>query len=634
MSRPRRRPSRTHLARALACAGLLSLALLAPSSAGAAPAGSAARRGSTTAFQSGSEQITRFEVDLTIDPAGELLVEETIVYDFGFLSKHGIFRDIPVRFDYPKKADTDRVYPLDVVSVRTSEGTPGQYTTESFSQNGIGYDRIKIGDPDRTITGVHTYEITYRVRGALNAFSEHDELVWNAVGTQWPTIINDVSVQVAAPAAITAINCAQGSFGSNLPCDTASFDGDLASFAQTQLFPFQGLTFTVGLPKGVVPAPKPILEERWTVGRAFAVNGGTVGGAAAIGLAGFGAFFAAFGRKARDRRFKGGAVDQTFGTEGGADELTPVFVGTTETPVEFEPPDDLRPGQVGTLVDFKAHPLDVTATIVDLAVRKYLVIEEVETSSRWLRNDWKLTKLDKSDAKLLDYEKALLDGLFTSGDTVELSDLKQKFATRMAKVQKALTEDAKAQAWFTRDPGTAQLSTGCLGIVVLGLAIGVTVMLALWTSLGLLGIPLILLGLFWTYNARWAPARTAKGSALLRRTNGFRRFIEESEKERARFAERKNLFSEYLPFAVVFGATEKWAKAFAGLDGEPPDTSYWYRSTMPFEYVAFSHAMDGFATTTAGTLTSTPPSTSGSSGFSGGGGSSGGGGGGGGGGSW
>ncbi len=51
-----------------------------------------------------------------------------------------------------------------------------------------------------------------------------------------------------------------------------------------------------------------------------------------------------------------------------------------ETPVEFVPPDGLRPGQVGTLVDFEANPLDVTATIVDLAVRGYLVIEEVSTS--------------------------------------------------------------------------------------------------------------------------------------------------------------------------------------------------------------------------------------------------------------
>ncbi len=60
------------------------------------------------------------------------------------------------------------------------------------------------------------------------------------------------------------------------------------------------------------------------------------------------------------------------------------------------------------------------------------------------------------------------------------------------------------------------------------------------------------------------PRRTAKGYAVLRHVDGFRRFIDESEKERAQFAEKKNLFSEYLPYAIVFGATEKWAHAFAG----------------------------------------------------------------------
>jgi uncharacterized membrane protein len=81
----------------------------------------------------------------------------------------------------------------------------------------------------------------------------------------------------------------------------------------------------------------------------------------------------------------------------------------------------------------------------------------------------------------------------------------------------------------------------------------------------------------------------------------------------------------------VFGATDKWAKAFADL-GNEPDTSSWYVSQHAFNYAVFSSAIDGFATTSAGTLTSSPAS-SGSSGFSGGG-FSGGGGGGGGGGSW
>jgi uncharacterized membrane protein len=148
----------------------------------------------------------------------------------------------------------------------------------------------------------------------------------------------------------------------------------------------------------------------------------------------------------------------------------------------------------------------------------------------------------------------------------------------------------------------------------------------------LLGVPVIVGGILLLIAARWMPHRTAKGYATLRHTLGFKRFIDESEKRRAEFAERKNIFSEYLPYAVVFGATKQWARAFADLGDASPDTSSWYVSQHAFDYALFSSAIDGFAVTSAGTLTSAP-SSSGSSGFSGGG-FSGGGGGGGGGGSW
>ncbi len=593
--------------------------------------------GAGTASAGTSEGIRNYEIEMTIKKSGVLKVRETIDYDFGdfAVNKHGIFRKIPVRFDFAKKEDTDRVYEVDVVSVEGSEGTPDQFTTSEYREGSVGYLELKIGDPDTTVEGEHTYEIVYRVTGALNGFEDHDELYWNAVGDEWGVIIDRATATVDAPAGITQVACFTGAYGSTLPCERASSDGSTAGFAETDLFPFNAMTVVVAIPKGIVPTPKPILEERWTVGRAFEltpVSGGVAGG---LLLFGVGGYVLAFQRFGRDRRFQGSAVDQAFGTAEGPDEATPLIAGHTETPVEFVPPDNLRPGQIGTLVDFHANPLDVTATIVDLAVRKYLVIEEVPTESKWLKNDWKLTKLKDADDKLKDYEQTLLNGLFQGReDTVELSDLKYKFANRMGKVQKALDDDAKAQGWFVRDPSKACVSVGCLGMVIELVGIAVTVLLAAFTSYGLVGLPIILLGLVVMFSGVWAPARSAKGSAVLRRVNGFRRFIEESEQPRAEFAEKKNLFSEYLPYAIVFGAVDKWAKTFEALAGEPPDTSYWYRSNAPFQYMAFSSAMNGFTTTTAGTLTSSPPSTSGSSGFSSGGGFSGGGGGGGGGGSW
>jgi uncharacterized protein (TIGR04222 family) len=510
--------------------------------------------------------------------------------------------------------------------VQASAGTPAQYTVEDDGDN----QRIKIGDPDQVITGAHTYDITYRVRGALNAFADHDELVWNAVGTDWSVSIEQASAVVHAPATIQRVGCATGQYGSTLPCTAATSAGADATFAMAPLAPYEGMTFTVAIPKGaVVPSLKPILEERFSVTSAFRVTSATGGLAAAMLalLAGIVVFLVwKFGR---DRRYAGSAVDAAYGNDGAPEVRAPLR--EAETPVEFEPPDGLRPGQLGTLIDFEANPLDVTATIIDLAVRGYLKIEELDKEWYQRKHDWKLTKLDQP-GELHRYERTLYDGLFKDGDEVNLSDLHNKFAQRMGKVREQLMDDAMKKGWFARKPGTVKVLFALLGIFVLAVGVALTVLLAVSTHAGLLGIPVIIGGILLLIAARWMPQRTAKGYAVLRHAEGFKRFIDESEKRRAEFAERKNLFSEYLPFAVVFGATKKWAKAFADLGDEPPDTSSWYLSQHAFDYAVFSTAIDGFAVTTAGTLTSAP-SSSGSSGFSGGG-FSGGGGGGGGGGSW
>ena len=336
----------------------------------------------------------------------------------------------------------------------------------------------------------------------------------------------------------------------------------------------------------------------------------------------------------RDRRYAGSAVDAAYGpasgdkADGGPEVSAPLHEG--ETPVEFEPPEHLRPGELGTLIDFEAGTLDVTATIIDLAVRGYLKIEEVDKEWYQFKHDWTLTKLPK-EGELRQYERSLYSGLFKDGDEVKLSDLKNTFAARMSKVREELMDDAMSKGWFSRKPGTVKVLWGLLGILVLAGGVALTILLAAETHAALLGVPVIVGGILLLIASRWMPKRTAKGYAVLRHTLGFKRFIDESEKHRAQFAERANIFSEYLPYAVVFGATEKWAKAFEGL-ADDVDTSSWYVSQHAFNYAVFSSAIDGFAVTSAGTLTSSPAS-SGSSGFSGGG-FSGGGGGGGGGGSW
>jgi uncharacterized membrane protein len=577
------------------------------------------------AAQADVETIRSYDVAIEVRADDSLRITETIVYDFGSSEHHGIFRDVPTRLTYDDRYD--RVYPMDVESVTASQGTPADYDVSS--QPG-GITEIKIGDPDRTITGVHTYTIVYTVGAAMNGFDDDDELYWNAIGDQWSVIVEQATVVVSAPGTIIDAICFAGPAGSTTRCDRSKVKGSTARFAQSNLFPFQALTVAIALPKGVVAEPHPNLVEPWSFNRAFSrtpLTLGLSGGLFALLIAGS---VWLLWTRGRDRRYVGSPIDQTLGNPTGADQAVPLFESGT-APVEFAPPGDLRPGQVGTLIDERANTLDVTATIVDLAVRGFLTIEEIPKHGLFGKADWTLHRTDLADTELLTYEGTLLTGLFKDGNDPTLSSLKQVFAERLGKVEDQLYTDAVKRGWFSKRPDKVRASWYGRGVLVFVGGVVLTFVLAKWTRLGLVGVSVIVAGIMLTVAARWMPSRTSKGTAIARRIRGFRTVIETAETNMSRWAEEQNVFTRYLPYAIVFGCTEKWAKAFEGLQAMPPDTT-WYRSARPFIYADFARTLDDFSVTTGGTISSTP-SGSGSSGF-GGGGFSGGGGGGGGGGSW
>ena len=571
-----------------------------------------------------TEQIDGYDVSIELRTDGSLRITEVIDYDFGVTEHHGIFRDVPTRVHYD---DTyDRVYPLTVESVSASGGASADYTVE---QDG-SLTRIKIGDPDETISGEHTYTIVYTIEGATNGFGDHDELYWNAIGDTWAVSIDDVTVNVEAPGAITDSLCFQGPERSTLPCDGQKVRGSAATFRQQHLDPYSGVTIVLAFPKGVLNEPAPILEERWSLSSAFRLTPVTGGVSGALLLLIVGGAAVTLWRTGRDRRYRGSPIDQVMGNPTGEDEAVPIFDADTEAPVEFAPPDDMRPGQMGTLVDEQANTLDVSATIVDLAVRGFLMIQEIPKEGWFGKPDWTLIKLEESETGLLTYERRLLNALFRDGTEVTISDLRNTFAARLEGVEESLYVDVVNRGWFRSRPDKVRSTWQARGVVALILGAALTFVLARWTHWGLLGIPLLVGGLLLLIFAKRMPARTASGTAMLRRVRGFRRVIETAETHMSQWAEKEMIFTTFLPYAVVFGCTDKWAKAFAAL-GVQPDTS-WYVSPRPFVYTEFAQSMDGFAVTTGGTIASTP-SGSGSSGF-GGGGFSGGGGGGGGGGSW
>ena len=543
--------------------------------------------------------IERFAADITIDKDGTLHIVEAIDANFGGLQKHGIFRTIPVRYQWD---DTHlRVYQLQVRSVTDGTEKGVRYETSDQGASKV----IKIGDPNRTVSGRQTYRITYDVSGAMNAFPDHDELYWNVNGGSWDVRAQAVTATVHAPAAPRQVTCYQGAAGSDETCRfTITSSG--ADFAATRPFAPRGqLTIVTALAKGVVAEPKPIIardesvlsyfdpQPIWLALAAFALAGG---------LAFLYWRWYTVGRDARER-----------------ETIVP----------EYEPPDKVRPAQLGLILDESADTKDVTATIVDLAVRGYLTITELPQPWIFAKKDWTLHATGKA-TNLLPYERIVYEGLFKDGTDVKVSELRTHFVSSLRSAEGELYRDSADRKWFATRPDRVRQGYAGVSVLAIIAGVGLTWLLGRTLGAGLIGVAVIVVGLVALGVSRIMPAKTATGAELLRRSLGFRQYMEVAEKERQRFAERENIFSEYLPYAIVFGCVEKWARAFKNIDMSA-QTSSWYVGSGPFNAFALSSSLQGFSANLGSAISSTPGS-SGGSGFSGGG--SGGGGGGGGGGSW
>src|SRR4029453_8422565 len=118
----------------------------------------------------------------------------------------------------------------------------------------------------------------------------------------------------------------------------------------------------------------------------------------------------------------------------------------------------------------------------------------------------------------------------------------------------------------------------------------------------------VIAGLVLLFVAPRMPARTAKGTAALAQAKGFREYLVTAEADQIRFEEGEDVFSRYLPFAIVFGVTERWAKVFQDLAERGVDigTPSWYVGNYyagsAFSYAAFGSSMDSFSTETSGSI--------------------------------
>jgi len=567
--------------------------------------------------------ITSFHSDIQIAHDSKLTITEDIHVDFGGLQKHGIFRTIPLRYRYD---DTrDRYYVISVDSV-TNGSRAVPFDTSVENDNEV----IQIGDPDVLVSGLQRYVIKYEITGAMNRFSDQDELFWNVDGALWPVPKQEVSATVFLPAnSFQKADCFEGPSGSTERCAISSTPQAVEYTSTHQLGSGEQMSVVVGLVKGAVDVPGPLLEPRARrfPQDAFEVNPLTVGISLLLLLAGIGLIVRYWLLHGRDRAYL--TRYYTAPATDTEEHLEPVFAHEPVV-VEFGPPENLKPAELGVVLDESADTKDVTATIVDLAVRGFLTITDIP--EMFGRHDWLLTRKQADATGLLPYENTILAGLFATGDQVKISDLKGKFQTSLQSAERQMYADAMDHKLFVARPDLVRLAAAGLGLLIVIVGAALTFLLGVAFGGGLIGAAVVLIGLVLIAFHRAMASRTAAGREVMQKTLGFRLYMSTAERYRQQFAEKAEIFTQLLPYAIVFGVVDRWAKAFEGIDTSAANGG-WYVGNAPFQAALLSSSLQSMNASLSNAISAAPPSSGSSSGF-GGGGFSGGGGGGGGGGSW
>ncbi|MCX8067761.1 MAG: DUF2207 domain-containing protein [Anaerolineae bacterium] len=477
----------------------------------------------------------RLDVEITVLENGDFLVQETQVIQFTSGTFTYGYRAIPAQ----------RLTAISDVQVWED----GQPCPVSVAQEEGEY-RIRWEMPAPRSNSRHVYVVRYLVHGGLRYYEGGDQLWWKAVfpDRSFPVRASTVTVRlpegaVAEKAAAYFAEATVSGIGTN----TVVFE------AQEVLDPGQEMEVRVQFPHGIVqgsPAAWQLAEDaKPLMNLGFGLLGGlfTVGGPLLVLLLWY--------LRGRD----------------------PVV----KLPTDYltEPPSDAPPGVAGALVDEKADLQDILATLVDLARRGYLQIEE-RAERGWLTasSDFVFRRTDKPDDDLLPYEKVLLSHLLGRKGERRLSELKNRFYTAIPEIQKGIYEQLVRRGYFRTSPEKVRTRYTGLGATVLvlvfiaGLCIGGPLMgmsgaaICPFLGLGATAVALIVAG-------RHMPVKTRKGAEEAARWRAFKRYLQEMEKY-TDVREAADQFEKYLPYAIAFGVDRTWVRRFARVEDLPMPV--WY----------------------------------------------------------
>lgn len=257
----------------------------------------------------------------------------------------------------------------------------------------------------------------------------------------------------------------------------------------------------------------------------------------------------------------------------------------SDSPPRNESPADVDAGFYEVLRRYEVRAEDVAALIVDLAQRGCLRIEQVmKPDARGRGGEWALIRRKVSkeqSATLRSFERSLLNRVFADNTTVRVNSLRRTFGPDYVAVQNEIYRYLVEEKFFRRDPMEAKISWRRAAS---GLFLG---SLLVWIMLranveyaGAVALGIFALGVAAAVLSNYVGGRTARGSKAVAEGAAFRDFLRLGTPPLTE-AQRAGVFGRYLPYALVFGAAEDWARGCEGLaDGRVmAGTGEWF--TVP-----------------------------------------------------
>jgi uncharacterized membrane protein len=537
--------------------------------------------------------IRNFDVQIKVQTDATLDVTEILEVHFTG-SWNGLYRTIPIQ--YRDAAGFNYTLFIEPQGVTDDNGNPLKYEVSNQGAN----KRFKIYVPN-AVDATRTVIIRYKVLDGLRFFQDHDELYWNITGNETDATVDNASARIELPANVTGLRATAytGTLGSRGQEADVKIQGNVVEIhMQRPLFFHEGLTAVVGWDKGIVHEPGFLqnallfLRSNWPF---------------LVPLLVFFLMGWLWYSKGRDPR------------------RNPITV-------QYEAPDGMTPGEVGTLVDNAADIRDITATIVDLAVRGFLTIEQKDSSQMLGLVHHKTyvfhrTKAPSDWTPLKPHEQVLLSALFDAGasDAVSTTDLQNRFYVHLPVIRDRIFDGLMSDGYYLHRPDKLKHGFLVAGILVGFLSVwgGGALSAAMGTSPLTVIVAGFLTGAIIAGFGYFMSARTVAGERALEKVLGFEDFLGRVEKDQIeRIEKTPEMFEKYLPYAMALRVEKKWVTAFQGICTQPPS---WYSGAYGSGFAPYLLVADlDMMSAQAGTAMASAPRSSGGSGFGGGGGAGGG----------